>query len=457
MSDAALAYRVSRVRRLLEWVVRARSSASAVVHNTLSQSLLFVLYFINGVVVARGLGSAGRGELTAMMVWPSLFGAVFSIGLPTAFIYHAKRDPEAEAPLFTAAVVLLTGCGVLATGVAFVMLPAYMWRYDAATIFTAQMLMVTVPQVLLGFLVAAFLQVRHRFDLYNLLQYGPTIVTLVTLLALTVLHRLTPAYAALCYVVPMFIAVAAMFAAVVRRLKLDVRGLAHNARRLLSYGGRAAGGNIIGIIAQQFDQVLVVGFFSPSQLGTYTVALSVSRVMNVAYGATYVTMISKAAAMSGAQLTAVIGRALRLSALATLLGSAVLAAAMPVVLPHAYGGEFVSAIAVSDTLLIEVNVSGWATIMALAFLASNRPATVTFLQGMSTAITVGCMLLLVPRFALQGAAVSLIVGAAFRVVVFAVLYRRVVGVAASGLLAGARDDATYLAGVLRTQLRGTES
>ena len=52
---------------------------------------------VTGVIIARGLGPDGRGELTAIVALPQTFGWLFALGSVQAISYHMARRPE-DAP-----------------------------------------------------------------------------------------------------------------------------------------------------------------------------------------------------------------------------------------------------------------------------------------------------------------------------------------------------------------------
>src|SRR5919106_2179673 len=49
--------------------------------------LVYVLSIGTGVMMARFLGPTGRGEVSAMMLWPALAAGLFTLGLRPALTY----------------------------------------------------------------------------------------------------------------------------------------------------------------------------------------------------------------------------------------------------------------------------------------------------------------------------------------------------------------------------------
>jgi O-antigen/teichoic acid export membrane protein len=108
--------------------------------------------------------------------------------------------------------------------------------------------------------------------------------------------------------------------------------------------------------------------------------------------------------MAPEELTAIVGRATRLTAIGGTLFALAIAAVVPFVLPLFYGAGFRGAVLITDILLVEIVASGIASILAVAFLATGRPGTVTLVRGGSLIVVVPLLFVLIPRFALVGAA-----------------------------------------------------
>jgi O-antigen/teichoic acid export membrane protein len=195
----------------------------------------------------------------------------------------------------------------------------------------------------------------------------------------------------------------------------------------------------------------VVGLLSAASMGLYTVALSVSRVPNLIFNAMSDVIASKAIGMPPVEMTALVGRAARLTALGGAAFGILIAATLPFALPLFYGSEFGPAVIITDILLVEILASGISSILALSFLATGHPGIVTIVRGGSLLIVVPLLFVLIPHFALVGAACALLVSSASRVVAFALLYRSAVGTPAPSLIL-TRDDIRFVANRLRRRI-----
>jgi O-antigen/teichoic acid export membrane protein len=90
-------------------------------------------------------------------------------------------------------------------------------------------------------------------------------------------------------------------------------------RALLPYGVRSYGIDLLGALSLQIDQALVVGFLSPAAMGTYVVALSLSRMLQLFQQAVVMVLFPKAAGRPADEVIALTGQAARISTVLTSL------------------------------------------------------------------------------------------------------------------------------------------
>jgi O-antigen/teichoic acid export membrane protein len=408
------------------WLMQS-GTASVVANTTLTRVLLLAVNFATGVVIARFLGPSGRGALSALIILPPLMSSLFTFGLPSALLFYARTGVRERTALFTVSMLLTAALSVLMILAGIVAVPYMLHQYDATTIRAAQWLLLLAPEIMLSYIINAFLQATDRFDQFNQQRVLPAVFTLSALLVVKIAGGFSPLTAALCYLLPPI----PVFVYGLWRMR-DIIGISFTnakseAARLLHYGSRACGIDILGTVAQQADQVLVVALLSATSMGIYTVALSVSRVPNLVFNAMSDVIASKTIGMPPVEMTAFVGRAARISALAGAVLAIGIAAALPLALPAFYGSDFRAAITITDILLIELIASGVASILAVAFLAAGRPAIVTFIRGGSLIVAIPLLFALIPHFGLVGAASALLISSAARVLGFALLYRSAIG------------------------------
>jgi len=394
------------------WV--SRSSLAAVLQTLLANVLILGINLVTGVITARVLSVTGRGELAAIILWPQFLAFALTLGLPSALLYNLKRYPERAPLVFSSALILGMGMSFLATLVGILLIPHWLDEYPPEVVRFAQWNMLFAPLVMLNLLFASALQAREEFAFYNTARYLPPLLTLLALGLLTLLQDLTPFSAALSYglsSVPIFFW---MLARLWRYYRPVWRGLSSLLKRHLSYGLRSYGIDLSGTLARQLDQALVVGLLSPAMMGLYVVALSSARILEVFPTAMVMVLFPKASGRPVEEILVLTGRATRVGTAMILVAAVGLSLLGPWILSLLYGQEYQGAVTVFRLLVFEVMLGGTAFVLAQAFMAMGRPGILALLQGVGLGLAVLLLLVLVPRYGLEGAGIALLISTAAR-------------------------------------------
>ena len=405
-----MSFVLSRIR----WILKGQDSASATLQTLLSKVLILVINVGTGVITARFLGADGRGEQAAITLWPQFLAYLMTLGIPSALIYNLKRHKEHESEIFSAALVLSGVLGIVAMVVGVVFIPGWMTQYSPTSIQTAQWFMLTAPLTLLGVSFSAALEAKDDFTTSNQSKYLAPLATLLLLIGLVGAEKLTPLTAGLSYLLPSVPITIWLVFRLRQLFQIRWHRFIESCKLLLSYGLRSYGVDLLGTLSGQIGQVLVVGLLTPANMGLYTVALSLSRMLNLFQSSVITVLLPKAAARPIDEICLLTGRAARISLVLTLLIAAILAIGSPALLQLLYGSEFVQAVNVLRILLLEVVLSSTTWILAQTFMAAGRPGVVTILQGIGFGLNVPLRLVLIPRYGLVGAGVSLLGSSSIR-------------------------------------------
>lgn len=414
---------IAGVRRL-----SLHAGAAATVRTLLVNFLILGLNVGTGIITARALGPGGRGEQAAMVLWPQFLAYSLTLGLPTALLYNLKRHPDERSQLFSVALILGTAMGTFATLVGLTIIPLWLDQYSPEVVRFAQLIMPLSPVLLLMLLFTFVLQAREEFRLYNVVRYLHPLMTLLVLLLLAVLGLLTPFNATLAYVlppIPLFLWMSIRLWRLYRPVWRDLRAAYE---RTISYGLRSYAVELLGPTTSQLDRVLVVGLLDPALTGLYVVALSLSRVLNAFQTAVVAVLFPRATGRPVEEVVELSGRAARVSTVATALSAAGIMLLGPWVLGLVYGREFLDAVPVFRLLLAEVALGGTTWVLAQAYMVLDRPGIVSTMQAVGATLSVVLMLLLIPRYGLEGAGMALLISTAARLVFVFASFPLVLGV-----------------------------
>lgn len=395
-------------------VVRGRNGLALVMKSLAIKMLVIAINTLTGIITARTLKPDGRGELAAMILWPVFLTNALTLGLPSSLIFNLRRSPERESQLFSGALALGLLLGVAAGIVGTLMLPHWLSQYHPETVVMAQWVMLQAPQCTLILVGRAALEARGEYGNSNATLFLIHFLTLVGLIGLLLAGAMTPFRAAFAYVLNGIPAFVWMMWRLWRIYRPQWEGVKDSVRDLLPYGLRAYGIDLLGTLSLQIDQVLVVGLLYPAAMGTYVVALNLSRILQLFQQAVVMVLFPKATARPVEEVLALTGRAVRVSTVFTALAGIGVMLWGQWLLRLLYGQEFVAATNLLRLLTLEAIITSTTLVLAQAFMALGKPGTVTVLQGLGLALSVPLMLIFIPRYGLLGTGISLAISSAVR-------------------------------------------
>lgn len=398
------------------------SPAGAVAQSVGAKILIVGLNAATGIITARVLQPAGRGELAAMILWPVFLASALTLGIPSALTFQLRSNPGRRSQLMGTGFVLAAMTSVVAMLIGFVFLPSWIGQYPPEAIWLARIFLITTPLTSLLLVGRAGLESKGDFAASNKLLICSPAITLILLLILLAEHALTPFSAGVAYIAPGVVPIVWMWRDVMRAFAPSLGAFRNSAQLLFSYGIRSYGIDLCGTMGLYVDQALVVRMLLPKMMGIYVVALSLSRMLNAFHTSVIMVLFPKAVCQSSEAIRKMTSRAMRMSTLLTASAGIVIIALGPTVLTLLYGPEYRSANMVLRILVVEVILSGATLVLSQAFMAAGRPGIVTALQLFGLLLSIPLMLVLVPRYGILGAGTALLLSTTSRFIFVVLSY-----------------------------------
>ncbi len=359
------------------------------------------LGFVNGPILARALGTTGRGELAAVVATTQLIGFVTGFGMPRAAVFFATEIKWRKIIMSSWFTVLVFTLPFLA-----LLIPAYQWVLDGKQDITVTWFYAYLAlTVLAGPATTTIFWLRgmSRTIAFNLLNALPAVLTSIGYVGLFIAGRLTLETA----LVSTFVAQAIARVVVLSYGRsFPGRGFDKQAYKTQRhYGLRAWFGSLSYLVTFRVDQFVLAGIVESDQLGIYAVAATgatLSLPISRGIGQTLLPHVRRA--KTDEARFAAIEKALRWVRLAS--GAAVvgLAALAPFVVPFLFTEEFAPAVIPLLILLPGQFANDVATVLASALDSFNRPEEASKAQVVSAVITVAGLAIFAPLFGIRGAA-----------------------------------------------------
>jgi len=313
---------------------------------------LLLLESMTGIVCARILKPQGRGELSAMILWPVFLCQIFTLGIPSATIFNIRSKPGRMGLTIAGAMTLSLATSLITVAFGFVVLPFWLHHYDPQIVVHSQWFMFFAPVSMAVMILRGIWESFGHFGRSALSLIMTRCLTLIALLGLAVVARLDSINAAYAYLLTGLPTLVWMLWEILPKADWRFLGVMWNMRSMLAYGLRSYGIDLCGALSQYIDQALVLGMLSAAEMGTYTVALSLSRILNVVAVAASTVLFPKTVGTSprNAVLTA-IRTELAVIALASFGAVCMILLGGPA-LHYLYGREYVSATLTLDILVV---------------------------------------------------------------------------------------------------------
>lgn len=433
-------------------LLRGGSGLAAVAQTGIATVLVLAANVATGIVSARWLGPAGRGELAALLIAPQLVSFLFALGLPSALIVRVRQHPERAASLVGAAVLLSASMGALGAGLGYFALPLLLGQYGSDTLrFAGWLLLFAIPGVVSTVLTAC-LQVRDRFLAFNRIRWWQTALVLVALIALAAAGALDPTTGALAYLVPSvpFFAWSVWWAW--REFGWRLADFAASARSLMGYGVRAQGIDVAATLSLQIDKLILIGLLAPAEFGVYVVVFNLSRLVTTFATSVVPVLLPRSAGKPLGEALELASRAVGVASVPTLLAVGAFAAFGVPLLVLLYGPEFAAGYPVLVILAVEAALASAASILQQPYMTADRAGTVALYQVASVLVAAALVYVLAREFAAVGAAAGLLASSALRLWLVHRGFRTLLGVAAPRLSPD-WHECRLLAARVRAQLR----
>jgi O-antigen/teichoic acid export membrane protein len=366
---------------------------------------------VTGILTARLLGPAGRGELAAVILWPTIFSNLGLMGCNWALAREVARAPERESQwVFSGVIVGLMGASFcLIAG--YFLVPLLLSADKAYLVPVARLCLWLIPLDVCNQMLLAAEHGRMRWRRFNLLRLSFFLFYLL-LIALIAGARM----ARVRWFVAAFLA--SHLLTLVVRLWMQRRSFAEaranpiECRHLLRAGAPYFGATVSNLVSLQFDIILVVSLFDTRAAGIYAVASALAdgqSALGEALGLTAFGILSNEANVSSQKKR--IAQSFRQSALVSSGVGIALACMIPFLVVPLFGAQFSQAVKPAVVLALSASIAASANILNQAMRGAGRPDAGFVSQFVGTGILAVVALLLSRRFGLVGIAFAVWVGA----------------------------------------------
>jgi O-antigen/teichoic acid export membrane protein len=392
-----------------------RHGASAILKSLPDINLVFLTYvagyllaFVLQALVARGLGTSGRGTYEILLLSISLAQAVLSMGLGVASLYYIGKRTFLFRDLLsnTQSLVLVS----LLLSAVFVVIAAPTFGPHLLSKGAPYWIVLFGLPLLLDFnLLLAFLQAQNRFLAMNAVTLVQPLLMVALLVAGAIIGNLTTTNVFVFWAISLFAAVVlALLLLGLRNLHLPtiLRPRMPVLKAQMTFGLQGQAGNILQLLNYRLDKYIALIFVGTSGVGIYAVAVGISESIWFISNAVAVVLLPRLTEASGEEAAGLTPLFCRHTIFLSLLAAIGAAALSPPLLPLIFGHAYSPAIVAVWWLLPGTVALAGTKVLAAYIFSRGRPLINSYITLVSLFVTVAADLLLIPVFGVPGAAAA---------------------------------------------------
>ncbi len=367
--------------------------------------IIQLLTMIGGVLSARLLLPQGKGELTAIILWPTLLASIGSLGIIDAVTYFTASNEKDISKVAVSALVLLLALATGLLGIGYVILPFVLSEYDPEVLNTTKLYLIYIPINLVALLLMALILGRMKLVEYNFLRTLVHLISVAGMVLLYAINQVSVQGFAMASLIANFITLVMAIGIVFRDKWIIWQPNVQIIKNLLGYGLKVHLGSITSLINLRFDQILMSIFLPPTTLGLYVVAVTVSGGSSLAANTIGLVAFPHVANLESLQAKKLaIGRFMRLTIFLSLISTAGLFWLTPWILGFFFGPAYLSTTWAARILLLATIPLSCNILLVAGFKALNRPLVPSKAELISLGVTGISLWLLLPRYQAVGAA-----------------------------------------------------
>jgi O-antigen/teichoic acid export membrane protein len=361
---------------------------------------------VTGVITARALGPSGKGELTAILLWPALLSIVGGLGLTDAVVYFGAQMPRHEREVVGTGLFLALCQSLLFVAIGLVVIPLALGRYGPQVVSSAMLYLTWIPLYSLSLIAMGLLQGKLQLGAFNSLRVTLVAATVLGMLALVAVHRVSIFNIVALYLIANSVTLLLAVGLVSRLGWLSFRPSKEMVRKMLPYGLKSHAGNVAGFTNERADQAVISLFLSSANLGWYAVAVTLASALGLFSSAMSLIAFPVVAGADRETMRRYLSRFTQISLVMSVLIAAVLMVTLPLLITVFFGSAFLPATNAARILLLAGVVLSTNRLLSYGLKAFNRPLVPGIAELLAAGVTVACLALLLPFFGLAGAALA---------------------------------------------------
>lgn len=376
-----------------------------IIQNLGANLLITLLGLVGSIILARWLGPSQRGVFAAIILIPTILQYFVNFGLSSATIYFTAQPNSNKNTIWSNLVLIGFIQSIIGILLGYFIITLYLQKYDLAIVHLGYLYLFTIPLGLFGMYSTYILQGASQFKVTNVLKcivpfgYCIGIVWLRFQQILTIQNLVyVQVFIQFSYLI---IAVFLLYQILLNQFifKIEYDSIC----QMLTYSVKVWFGDISHLANSRIDQFLIGGFLSSSDLGIYTVAISVARFTNVFADAITTIMLPSITGKNSFQekVTEILDF-FKKYWIFSVIFHLIFALSLPIVIPFVFGNAYSESTIICQILVLGSLFVNAKTVLGGGIMGMGFPAIMSYVEFSGMIISLTFSILLLKMFGLIG-------------------------------------------------------
>jgi O-antigen/teichoic acid export membrane protein len=388
-----------------------------------AQLVVLGLGTFTGVAAARLLGPQGRGELAALILWPSVLVMFFSLGTNQAIVFHTGQKHDGISEVWTASTLIGLAQSFCVVVAGLIVIPVALHRYSPEFRHLALIFLFSSPLLIFSGYPANLLQGKLDFLSFNCIRTIAPLIYALGMLALLLVRKANLQFVVAFQILGYVMAVVGGVSILIRTERIRFSLKKRVMKSLLRFGWKTQMATVTSYVNQRVDQLLLSLLVGPRELGLYVVAVTVSLAVGFLPQSLAMVTLAGGSNLSREGAKALIAQSFRTSLFWLVASCSALFVVAPWLISLVFGPKFSGSTLACRILLPGSIALGLNQVLYEGARSLNDPVLPSFAEGLAAVLTCFGLYVLLPRLGFIGAAIASTLAYSSSLVFMLVLYR----------------------------------
>ena len=398
-----------------------------------SKVFIIATGFVSTIILSRQLGPDGKGILTSLLIFPTLFVSLAEMGIRQATIHHIGKEKYSPENITSVVLFLLlfsSTFGVIFCGV--------IYRFLNNQTFTIPMILLAllfIPLSLISSYSRGILLGKEKINLFNRISCIPVLIRLFLVIVLVWLANTYILGAIIANLIAASVTALYALWLIYKHASLKIKFIPKIAKEMLSIGVIYAIALFVINLNYKIDIVLLERLSSAAEIGQYTTGVTVTELIWQLPTALGVVLFSRSANAKDSQaFTWKVAKLLRVTILISIAAAIALSLAAPILIPTVYGEQFFPSARVLQILMPGVVTFTIFKVLNMDLAGKGRPEISLAVFSPAVLVNIALNLTWIPKYGANGAALASTISYSLSAIAFLFVYAHVVKIRVTSLL-----------------------